>query len=424
MSPHEVGLTCQPSSLLDTDGCTQGGYPSYTLNTSSVAQIQLAVNFARNNGIRFLIKNTGHDFSGKSSGAGSLSVWMHGKKDMKYVPSYNSSSWSCPVIKAGAGNQGFELYDFAHQNDVTAMCGLCVTVGVVGGWFQGGGHGPLSPLLGMGADDILSIDVVTSDGRFVTASDTQTADLFLALRGGGAGTYGVVTSATIKAHPRIPAATATWSFSYPADVSEDTFKQAIRSWLSYFPRYADMGLYSYLNVISAPGGGSSFVMDPLIAPNQTIEEAKAIIQPWLDDIEELGIEFKPEWNYYDSFKGVADNVLTNGSANNYGSVSGNRLFPREKFEGEVLESTFDAIWDNVKAGYVVLPYSIAPAYERSSSTNNAVSPAWREAIPICNYGRHHELHSIRRGCHGSPIQLYTRPYSKFSGRVSVCGILW
>jgi hypothetical protein len=380
MSPHEVGLTCQPSSLLDTEGCTQGGYPSYTVNASSVAQIQLAVNFARNNGIRFVIKNTGHDFLGKSSGAGSLSVWMHGMKDMEYIPSYNSSTWSGSAIKTGAGVQGFELYDFAYQNDATAMGGLCVTVGVVGGWFQGGGHGPLSPLFGMGADNILSIDVVTSDGRFVTASETQNADLFWALRGGGAGTYGVVTSATIKAHPRIPAATATWSFSYPAEVSEDTFKQAIRAWLSYFPRYADLGLYSYLNVVPAPDGGRSFVMDPLIASNRTIEEAKAIIQPWLDDIEELGIDFEPEWNYYDSFKGVADNVLTNGSANNYGSVSGNRLFPRENFEGELFESTFDAIFDNIQAGYVVLPYNIAPTYERSSSTDNAVSPAWREAI--------------------------------------------
>lgn len=380
MSPHEVGLTCQPSSLLDTEGCTQGGYPSYTVNASSVSQIQLAVNFARNNGIRFVIKNTGHDFLGKSSGAGSLSVWVHGMNDMEFIPSYNSSGWSGPVIKTGAGVQGFELYDFAYQNDVTAMGGLCVTVGVVGGWFQGGGHGPLSPLFGMGADDVLSIDVVTSDGRFVTASETQSADLFWALRGGGAGTYGVVTSAIIKAHPKISASTATWSFSYPADVSEDVFKKSIRAWLSYFPRYADMGLYSYLNVIPAPDGGSSFIMDPLIAPNQSIEEAKTIIQPWLDDIEELGINFKPDWNYYDSFKGVSDNALTNGSANNYGSVSGNRLFPRENFEGELFESTFHAIWDNIKAGYVVLPYNIAPVYERSSSTNNAVSPAWREAI--------------------------------------------
>lgn len=102
---------------------------------------------------------------------------------------------------------------------------------------------------------------------------------------------------------------------------------------------------------------------------------------WLDDVEELGIDFEPDWNYYQSFKGVADNALTNGSANNYGSVSGNLLFPRENFEGELFESSFDAIWDNIKAGYVLLPCNIAPVYERSSSTDNAVSPAWREAMP-------------------------------------------
>lgn len=251
-----------------------------------------------------------------------------------------------------------------------------MTVGIVGGWIQGGGHGPLSPLFGMGADDVLSIDVVTSDGRFVTANADENADLFWALRGGGAGTYGVVTSVTIKAHPKIIATSATWNFSYPADVSEETFKKAMHYWLSYFPRYADMGLYSYLNVVPAPDGGRTFLMDPLIAPNQTIEDAKAIIQPWLDDIEELGIELEPEWNQYDAYKGIVDNALTNGSANNYGVVSGNRLFPRENFEGELFESTFDAMWNNIQEGYVVLPYNIAP----SGRTDNAVNPAWREAI--------------------------------------------
>lgn len=55
----------------------KGGYPVYVLNATNVAQIQIAVNFARNTGIRFVVKNTGHDFMGKSSGAGALSVWTH-----------------------------------------------------------------------------------------------------------------------------------------------------------------------------------------------------------------------------------------------------------------------------------------------------------------------------------------------------------
>jgi hypothetical protein len=57
-----------------TNNCTLGAYPNYAVNVSNVAQIQLAVNFARNANLRLVVKNTGHDFNGKSSGAGALSI--------------------------------------------------------------------------------------------------------------------------------------------------------------------------------------------------------------------------------------------------------------------------------------------------------------------------------------------------------------
>jgi FAD/FMN-containing dehydrogenase len=63
------------------------------------------------------------------------------------------------------------------------------TVGVVGGWFQGGGHSTYTSYYGLGADQILSIEVVTADGRFVTADSNANTDLFWALRGGGGGKY-------------------------------------------------------------------------------------------------------------------------------------------------------------------------------------------------------------------------------------------
>lgn len=91
-SPVYQGLTCQPKSLYDSGGCTRGGYPIYTVNVSTTAQLQIAINFARNTGVRFVIKNTGHDFSGKSGGAGSLSVWVHNLKDIAYIPSYNDAT--------------------------------------------------------------------------------------------------------------------------------------------------------------------------------------------------------------------------------------------------------------------------------------------------------------------------------------------
>jgi hypothetical protein len=101
------GMTCQPPSVFNqTNTCEQGGYPTYVLNVTNVAQIQLAVNFARNNGIRLVIKNAGHDFSGKSGGAVSLSVWTHCLKETAYLPKYSDKGYSGPAMKAGVDIRG------------------------------------------------------------------------------------------------------------------------------------------------------------------------------------------------------------------------------------------------------------------------------------------------------------------------------
>jgi hypothetical protein len=57
------GSTCQPPQIYDSKECTQGGYSLYVVNASTTAQIQLALNFARNTGVRFVVRNTGHDFA-------------------------------------------------------------------------------------------------------------------------------------------------------------------------------------------------------------------------------------------------------------------------------------------------------------------------------------------------------------------------
>lgn len=84
MSPVYQGLTCQVTDD-PTQSCTLGALPYYAVNISTVAQVQLTINFARNNNIRLVVKNTGHDFSGKSGGAGALSIWTHNLKDRKSV---------------------------------------------------------------------------------------------------------------------------------------------------------------------------------------------------------------------------------------------------------------------------------------------------------------------------------------------------
>merc|ERR1739848_296856 len=73
-------------------------------------------------------------------------------------------------------------------------------VGVVG-WMQGGGCSPLARTYGLGVDNVLSFEIVTADGRVETVSASENADLFWAVRGGGGGSWGVITQIKYRVHP-------------------------------------------------------------------------------------------------------------------------------------------------------------------------------------------------------------------------------
>lgn len=91
-----------------------------------MAQIQLALNFARNQNIRLNIKNTGHDFVGKSTGAGSLSIWTHFLRDIQYLGDsfVDTSGRNGSAFKVGAGVTVGELYNAADANDVQVTGGI------------------------------------------------------------------------------------------------------------------------------------------------------------------------------------------------------------------------------------------------------------------------------------------------------------
>lgn len=157
MLPLWEGATCLPlgiSTNQPTGNCSLGGFPSYIVNATTVAQVQLAVNLARSLNLRLIIKNTGHDFNGRSAGAGSLSVWTHSLKNLEFYETYKTATYSGPAMKIGAGIENKELYAAAEKYGVTGVGGLCTTVGVGGGFLAGGGHGPMTSMLGLGADQV------------------------------------------------------------------------------------------------------------------------------------------------------------------------------------------------------------------------------------------------------------------------------
>lgn len=236
----------------DTDagirGCQQGHYSQYVVNASSVADVVSAIRFAKWRNLRLVIKNTGHDFLGRSTGYGALSIWTHYLKDIAYHESFQASN--CPVSSKetaatlGAGVQVYEMYEALEAHGMTMVGSANPTVGVMG-WFQGGGHGPLSSTYGMGAHNLIEATVVLPSGEVVVTNECRYPDLFYALRGGGGGTFGVVVNATMKAYPSPKTTHHTFFLTTKGSQYQKEFYNTAAWILSQFPGLKDAGLQGY-----------------------------------------------------------------------------------------------------------------------------------------------------------------------------------
>lgn len=274
MASRFTNLSCNPFSS-KTSPCTIGNYVQYAVNATDAAQVQKTIHFAARHNIRLVIRNTGHDLLGKSTGAGGLAIWIHYMKDISIV-GYVSSHYSGKAMKMGAGVQSFEGSDAAYRAGLVIVGGNCPTVGLAGGYSQGGGHGQLVSHVGLATDQVLEWEVVLANGKLLTASPAEHPDLYWALSGGGGGTYGVVVSMTSKAYPELPTASGNLSFS-DTGISRDTFFAAVSIFISILPSLGDAGGASVWwltnNTLSTtpttiPGGTATLfnsLFSPLIA---------------------------------------------------------------------------------------------------------------------------------------------------------------
>jgi hypothetical protein len=146
-------------------------------------------------------------------------------------------------------------------------------------------------------DNVLEITIVTADGNHVLANPYQNQDLFWALRGGGGGTWGVVTSVTYKTHPSTPFAAALLSVnSTNADSTQNLLGEIIR----LTPSLVEQGYGGY-------GGGNTeqfqfFVLSPNVTVNQTQATflplfELAVSQPGLS-VQNETVQFQDFWEFY------------------------------------------------------------------------------------------------------------------------------
>lgn len=175
----------------------------YAVAAQSADDVAAAIRFARQESVRIVVKGTGHDYLGRSNAPDSLLIWTHNMRDVEVHDNFqivggDGTGW--PAISVGAGTRWLEAYVAATQRGRYVQGGGCTSVGAAGGFIQGSGFGSFSRRYGTGAAGVLEYEVVTAEGTTVIANDAQNQDLFWALRGGGGGTFGVVTRATLLTH--------------------------------------------------------------------------------------------------------------------------------------------------------------------------------------------------------------------------------
>jgi FAD/FMN-containing dehydrogenase len=184
--------------------------PAMIVRCAGTADVIQGVNFARTHDLLLSVHGGGHSVAGKAVSDGGLMLDLSPIKGIRVDP----------VRRTAQAQAGLTLGEFDHE---TQAFGLATTLGVVSvtgiaGLTLGGGLGWLNGKHGLACDNLLSADVVTADGRLLTASDEENEDLFWGVRGGG-GNFGVVTSFEYQLHPVGPVLGG--GLRYPAAEARD-----------------------------------------------------------------------------------------------------------------------------------------------------------------------------------------------------------
>ena len=165
--------------------------PGLIIQCAGVADVINAVNFARDNRLLVAVRGGDHSVAGHSVCEGGIMIDLSRMKSVRVDA----------VKRTARAEGGAKWRDFDHE---TQAFGLATTGGTnsdtgIAGLTLGGGLGWLAGKYGLACDNLLSADVVTADGRFLTASARENQDLFWALRG-GSGNFGIVTSFEYQLH--------------------------------------------------------------------------------------------------------------------------------------------------------------------------------------------------------------------------------
>ncbi|KAI0388906.1 FAD/FMN-containing isoamyl alcohol oxidase-like protein MreA [Xylariaceae sp. FL0594] len=383
MSPYWMNDTCNPFlASSNTGSCSLGNLGQYAINVASPDDVMAGIRFAKGKNVRLTIKNTGHDFLGRSTGKGSLALWTHNLKEVTFIDSYQSRFYSGPAVRVGAGVEYGEVYPIASARGYRVVGGASSSVGVAGGFTQGAGHGPLGSAYGLAADQVLEWEVVTAADDVVTASPVRNSDLYWALTGGGPGNYAVVLSATVKVYPDGPVAGAGFSFTNTGDTT--AYWSAVRAW---FQHMLVLDTVAGLSTVFTLTAKSFSLVFSTLPDSPTTSAIDAALAPFLRQLAKLNVsvgtsyesnvhaDFASHYDYWTPRMQYVSNITLGSSLIPHASV-------RDPNTLTALVATFR---DITAGGALVL--SVGLNVSNKTHPDNSVLPAWRDALFTTTFAR-------------------------------------
>jgi FAD/FMN-containing dehydrogenase len=301
--PDARKLLANPFYLADQPGLTESSgwldawrsSPSaYALAAENAADVVAAVRFASTRNLRLVIKGRGHSFFGASNAPDSLLLWTRRMDDVTVHDAFTpagSNAAPVPAVSCGAGAMWLHAYQAVSVGAGRyVQGGGCTTVGVAG-LVQGGGFGSFSKGFGSAAASLLEAEIVTADGKVRVVNQTREPDLFWALKGGGGGTFGVVTRLTLATH-ELPQTFGAVRLALHAH-SDDAFHRLLA-------RFIDLYAANLFNphwgeqVTATPGNHLEVAM---VFQGLTQDEANAAWKPLLDFVSANSADYEGQGSF-------------------------------------------------------------------------------------------------------------------------------
>lgn len=375
--------------------CSLGRLSTYHVEAHTADDISKTLDFIRQHGIRVSIKNSGHDYFGRSNAANSLAIWTHNMKDTKYHKKFLPQGCKAQyenVGEIGAGISAQEAWETFEPLGMLVTVGAVSSVGVAGGFGLGGGHGPLGPSFGLMVDQAIEFDIVTADGQARTINECTDPDLFWAMRGGGGGTYAVLTSYKFQLHPAVPLNVYSFQANFPLpeghlDITESkVHRDIIRALAMNQTLFASQGIAGYNFILP------DHIVSLQILPSTDTEAIKTITSQWHDfltnypglNITDNAYHIFPKFSQWHQFT-EAPSIARNGPVGIGISESG-RFVPKHLFSSpEKIEKVVNAVMTAMQFSYTnrgggsAQLYATGP-FNQPDNSKTGVNPAWRDAV--------------------------------------------